>query len=122
LAEHADKHGFTVRPWETYGLTDEQLIAHVQSAIAAHGYWSAYGELAMGGGMQVRIEAMKINGQELFRATGGDLITITADYRSLDRALDMVALFGRRRIGWDMTVSTSWRDADLVIPEPRALG
>ena len=33
LAEAADKHWFTVRPWDTYGLNDQQLVERVRSDI-----------------------------------------------------------------------------------------
>ena len=117
LEETADKHAFTFRPWKEGGrrLTDEQLVAQVESEIAAHGVWTDYGEMVMGAGMAARIELVNIEGVPAFRATGGDVIKVQADFRSLDRALDMVALF--TQLAWDIIVATSWRDSDLVVPD-----
>jgi hypothetical protein len=117
LEESADKHAFTFQPWKegTRRLTDEQLTAHVESEISAHGVWTDYAELTMGGGMVARIELVEIDGAPVFRTTGGDVVKIQADYLSLDRALDMVALFSR--LAWDIMVATSWRDSDLVVPD-----
>ena len=117
LADNAGKHAFTFRPWKEGGrkLTDEQLTALVQSEISAHGVWSDYGEMAMGAGMVARIELVEVDGAPAYRATGGDVIKIQADYRSLDRALDMVALYAQ--LAWDIVVATSWRDSNLVVPD-----
>jgi hypothetical protein len=68
----------------------------------------------MGSGMVARIELVEVDGDPAYRATGGDVIKIQADYRSLDRALDMVALYAQ--LAWDIMVATSWRDSDLVVP------
>jgi hypothetical protein len=116
LEETADKHEFTFRPWKQGGhrLTDEQLAAHVESEISAHGVWTDYAEMAIGGGKVARIESVNIEDAHVFRATGGDVIKIQADYRSLDRALDMVALFSQ--LAWDIIVAASWVDPDLVVP------
>lgn len=117
LAEGADRHAFTFRPWKLGGqrLTDEQLISHVKDEITEHGFWSDYGEIAMGGGMRARIDLIEAEGATAYRVTGGSGITIQGHYRSLDRALDMAALFSR--LEWDITVATSWRDSDLIFPK-----
>ena len=115
LAESADKRHFTFQPWDTHGMTTQEVVAHVQSELNANGSWSAYGEMAMGGGMVARIDLVAHDGEPAFRATGGDIIATSASYRSLDRALDMVALFAR--LGWEMTVATSWRDPELILPD-----
>jgi hypothetical protein len=117
LAESADKHAFTFRPWKLGGLrlTDEQLISHVEEELAEHGFWSDYGEMAMGAGMQARIDLVETEGAAAYRVTGGFGVTIQGTYRNLDRALDMAALFSS--LAWDIIVSTSWRDSDLVFPK-----
>ncbi len=49
LAENADKHAFTFRPWKlgALRLTDEQLVAHVEGEIADQGFWCDFAEMAM---------------------------------------------------------------------------
>lgn len=117
LAEHANKHTFTFRPWKLGGLrlSDEQLVFHVEKEIAEKGFWADYGEMAMGAGKQARIDLVEIEGVTAYRARGGFGITIQGTYRSLDRALDMAALFSG--LEWDITVATSWRDSDLIFPD-----
>jgi hypothetical protein len=115
LADGADKHAFTFRPWDTYGMNDQELVSHVQSELDSNGQWTAYGEMAMGGGMVARIDLVTVNGEQAFRAIGGDLMTTSATYRTLDRALDMVALFAQ--LGWEMIVATSWRDPEFIQTE-----
>jgi hypothetical protein len=116
LAESADKHGFTFRPWKLGGLrlTDEQLISHVEEELAEHGFWSDYGEMAMGAGMQARIDLVETKGAAAYRVSGGFGVTIQGTYRNLDRALDMAALFSR--LEWEIMVATGWRDSGLIFP------
>jgi len=63
--------------------------------------------------MNARIDVVEFEGEQVFRATGGMGITISADYRSLDRALDMVALFAR--LVWQIDVATIWNDPELIL-------
>jgi hypothetical protein len=116
LAEAADKHWFTYQPWDTFDtrheLSDQQLVDRVRLEIESNGYWSAYGEMAMGAGMVARIDLATVNGEAVFRATGGRLMKISATYRTLDRALDMAAMFAK--LGWEMVEATSWRDSEWV--------
>ena len=116
LAESADKHAFTFRPWKLGGLrlTDEQLLSQVEEEIAEHGFWSDYGEMAMGAGMQARIDLVETEGVAAYRVTGGFGVTIQGTYRNLDRALDMAALFSR--LEWDITFATGWKDSGLIFP------
>jgi hypothetical protein len=69
LAESADKLAFTFRPWKLGGLrlTDEQLVSHVEEELAEHGFWTDYGEMAMGAGMQARIDLVETDGAAAYR-------------------------------------------------------
>jgi hypothetical protein len=118
LADGADKHAFTFRPWKLGGLvlTDDQLVQHVQGEIAEQGFWSDYAEMSMGGGKSARIDLREFDGGPAYLVTAGYGITIQATYLTLDRALDMAALFAD--VEWDITVATSWRDSDLIVPDP----
>ena len=109
LAEAADKHWFTYQPWDTFDsrheLSDQQLVDRVRSEIESNGYWSAYAEIAMDSGMRARIDPVTVNGELAFRATGGGPFKLSATYRTLDRALDKVALFAT--LDWEISVATS---------------
>jgi hypothetical protein len=116
LAESADKHAFTFRPWKLggLGLTDEQLVSHVEEELAEQRFWTDYGEMAMGAGRQARIDLVETDGAVAYRVTGGFGVTIQGTYRNLERALDMAALFSS--LEWDITVATGWRDSGLIFP------
>jgi hypothetical protein len=116
LAEIADKHAFTFRPWKLggLGLTDEQLVSHVGEELAEQGFWTDYGEMAMGAGRQARIDLVETDCAVAYRVTGGFGVTIQGTYRNLERALDMAALFSS--LEWDITVATGWRDSGLIFP------
>ena len=117
LADAANKHAFTFRPWKLGGLrlSDEQLVQRVQDEIAEQGFWSDFAEMAMGGGKSVRIDLTGSDGVPVYRVTAGYGIKIQANYRALDRALDMAALFAD--VEWDIVVATSWKDSDLGVPD-----
>src|ERR1700722_9702450 len=85
LAEHADKHAFSYRPWNEYGMSEEELSIHVRSELGKHGFWHSAAEMVMGSGMEARINLMDRNGEEIFKAIGGPGMTIAGEYRSLER-------------------------------------
>jgi hypothetical protein len=116
IAESAEKHAFTFRPWKLGGLrlTDEQLVSHVEEELAEHGFWTDYGEMVMGAGMQARVDLVESDGAAAYRVTGGFGVTIQGTYRDLGRALDMAALFSS--LEWDITVADGWRDSSLIFP------
>ncbi len=109
-----NKHTLTYRPWKLGGeeLGNEDLVRHVRGELEDQGSWSDYGELAMGAGPSVRIDLSDVGGHPTYRVVVGGGITIQAEYRSLERALDMAALFAD--LTWDIIGSTSWSDSDLV--------
>ncbi len=59
----------------------------------------------MGGGPTAQIDLVEIDGETWFRATGGFGLTVSADYRTLEDALDMVQLFAR--LSWDVYEATT---------------
>jgi hypothetical protein len=77
---------------------------------------SDFAEMSMGAGKFARIDLREFDGGPVYRVTAGYGITIQATYLTLDRALDMAALFAD--VEWDITVATSWRDSDLIITDP----
>ena len=117
LAESADKHAITYRPWKLgdLRLSDEALVQHVQAELAEQGFWHDFAEMSMGSGMSARIDLTDVDGEPAYRVTAGQGITIQATYRNLDRALGMAALFAH--VQWDIVEGTSWRDSDLIVPE-----
>ncbi|MGA2933416.1 MAG: hypothetical protein ABSE98_15200, partial [Acidimicrobiales bacterium] len=93
-------------PWiDSSGLSPEQLVAHVRSQLDSEGTWTDYCELRMGGGPTAQIDLVEIDGETWFRATGGFGLTVSADYRTLEDALDMVQLFAR--LSWDVYEATT---------------
>jgi hypothetical protein len=68
----------------------------------------------MGGGLDARIDLTEAEGVAAYRVTGGRGITIQGTYRTLERALDMAALFSSPI--WEIAVATSWKDPDLISP------
>jgi hypothetical protein len=104
-ASAADSRQFWFKPWvESSGLSPDELAVHVRSELASKGTWADYCELRMGGGPTAQIDLVEINGETWFRATGGFGLIVTADYRTLEHALDMVQLFAR--ISWDIYEAT----------------
>jgi hypothetical protein len=59
----------------------------------------------MGGGPAAQIGLVEIEGETWFRATGGYGLTMSADYRTLEDALDMVQVFAR--LAWDVYEATA---------------
>lgn len=118
LADAANRHAFTFRPWKLGGLrlTDEELVQRVQEEIAEQGSWSDFAEMAMGSGKSVRIDLTEFDGVPAYRVSAGYGITVQASYLTLGRALDMAALFAD--VAWEIVTATSWRDVNLVTPEP----
>ena len=114
----ADKHACTFRPWKlgALRLTDDQLLQHVQDEIEEQGFWSDFAEMSMGGGKSARIDLVEVDGNPTYRVSAGYGIKIQATYVTLDRALDMAALFAE--VEWNIVVATSWRDSDLIVPDP----
>ena len=94
-------------------MTDEQLVANVAEAVAEYGFWTDWKELAMGSGLDARIDLTEAEGAAAYRVTGGRGITIQGTYRTLERALDMAALFSS--LVWEIAVAT-WQDPDLIVP------
>ena len=70
------------RDWLNAGLrfTDEQLVSHVEEELPEHGFWTDYGEMAMGAGMQARIDLVESDGAAVYRVTGGFGVTIQGTY------------------------------------------
>jgi len=118
LADAASKHAFTYRPWKHGGLrlTDEELVQRVKDEISEQGFWSDFAEMSMGSGKSARIDLAEFDGVPTYRVSAGYGITVQASFLTLGRALDMAALFAD--VAWDIVTATSWRDVDLVVPEP----
>ena len=111
VASNADRRQFWFRPWiKSSGLSPEQLAASVRSSLESTGTWTDVCELSMGGGPTVRIDLVERNGEVVYRATGGVWLKISAEYRTLEDALDMVHLFAR--LSDDVVTAT--RDHHLV--------
>jgi hypothetical protein len=80
------------------------------------GFWRTSGEFAMGGDIWVRLDRLKENsGDVVYRATAEYGIKISADYKSLDRAIGMLRVFAA--LVWDMA-SQSDACQDLQFHQP----
>jgi hypothetical protein len=105
-AEGADRRQFWFKPWvDSSGLSPEQLAAHVRSELDSKRTWTDYCELRMGAGPTAQIDLVERNGETCFRATGGFGLIVSAEYRTLEDALDMVQLFAR--LSWDVFEATA---------------
>ena len=102
----ADRRQFWFKPWvASSGLSPEQLVAHVRSELDSNGTWADYCELRMGGGPTAQIDLVEHDGEMWFRATGGFGLIVSAEYRTLEDALDMVQLFAR--VAWNVYEATT---------------
>ncbi len=105
-ASGADRRQFWFKPWvASSGLSSEQLVAHVRSELDSKGTWTDYCELRMGGGPNAQIDLVERNGEMWFRATGGFGLIVSAEYGTLEDALDMVQLFAR--LAWNVYEATT---------------
>ncbi len=104
----ADRRQFWFKPWlDSSGLSPEQLAAHVRTELDSKGSWTDFCEVRYGGGPTARIALVEIDGETWFRATGGSGLAVSADYRTLEDALDMVHLFAW--LSWDVSEATETR-------------
>lgn len=108
IATHANGDLFWYLPWLDHGRKGSALAEHVLGKIREAGYWENEAEVTMAIGMYVKIEGLGQGGSGPFRVTGGRGrgVQISGTFGSVERALDMGALFANlqslivKMVGW----------------------
>jgi hypothetical protein len=80
-------------------------VANVRSELDSKALGTDCCELRMASGPNAQIDLVERDGERSFRAAGGIGLIVTADYRTLEDAVDMIHSFAR--LAWNVDETTT---------------